>query len=315
MQSGTARQPANGYSEQPNRPAFRTVAEQIADHERRQAQRELEQWTDLDDLGILDLDLWAEDRLPAVEWMVDRHFLKGTVGLVSGDGGIGKSTLMQQLATSAVMGLPWLGCELEPGPALMLACEDDYVMLLHRHKAIVQHLGIPFHAPKEAGLQLWPRVGQDNTLMTFGKDTGWKVMGTHWWQRVALRVKRNKTKYLIIDTSTQTFDGNQNDERQVMQFITQLRQLALAMGGCVIITKHPSLSGRALGTGESGNVAWNNSVRSRFYLHKDKQKNLLWRGMKSNYGPVGEDLPLRWDRGVFVIDRPEPDYESRYQNY
>lgn len=292
--------------------SVRSVDDQISEYERREAQRELEDWVALDDLGILDLDMWSEDRLPNVEWMVERHFLKGTVALVSGDGSIGKSTIMQQLATCATMGMPWLGFGVEKGPALLLACEDDFVQLLHRHRSITRWLGIPFHAPKQCGLQLWPRVGQENTLMSIGRDTGWKMAGTHWFERVSLRCKRQGIKYLIIDTSTQTFDGNQNDERHVMQFISALRQLALAMEGCVIITKHPSLSGRALGTGESGNTAWNNSVRSRFYMHKDRQGQLVWKGMKSNYGPLGEDLPLRWQDGVFILDEPEAGYEERY---
>jgi RecA-family ATPase len=295
-------------------PAFigRTVREQSEDYERRKAQQALEQWVAIDDLGIIDLDAWSEDRLPNVEWMVDKHFMKGTVALVSGDGGVGKSTLMQQLATCAVMGLPWLGFELEQGPALLLACEDDFIQCLHRHRAIIRSLGIDFHAPKHHGLQIWPRVGQDNDLCWIGRDSGWKMAATHLWERVALRCRRQGIKYLIIDTATQTFSGNQNDERHVMQFISMLRQVAIAMEGVVIITKHPSLSGRALGTGESGNTAWSNSCRSRFYLHYDKEKRLLWKAMKSNYGPKGEDLPLRWQDGVFIIDRPEASYSERY---
>ena len=292
--------------------SVRSVDDQISDYERREAQRELEQWVALDDLGILDLDMWSEDRLPDAEWMVDKHFLKGSVGIVAGDGGVGKSTLMQQLVTCAAMGLPWLGFHLERGPGLLLACEDDYIQLLHRHRAITRMLGIPFHAPKQGGLQIWPRVGQDNSMMYLDRST-WKMAPTHLFERICLRCKRQGIKYLIVDTATQTFRGNQNDETQVMDYISAWRQLALAMEGCVIITKHPSLSGRALGTGESGNTAWSNSARSRFYLHKDKGTGkLLWSIRKSNYGPADIELPLRWQAGAYVLDEPEEHYEERY---
>jgi RecA-family ATPase len=292
--------------------AIRSVPEQIDDYERKQAQRELEQWVQIDDLGIIDFDLFSEDRLPQLEWMVENHFLKGTVALVAGDGGIGKSTLMQHLATCCVMGAPWLGFHVEKGAALMLACEDDLVPLLHRHRAIVRHIGVGWDEPKLNGLQIWPRVGQDNSMMYLDRPT-WQMAPTHLFERVALRCRRQGIKYLIVDTATQTFRGNQNDETQVMDYISAWRRVAIAMEGVVVITKHPSLSGRALGTGESGNTAWTNSVRSRFYLHRDKQKNLLWKGMKQNYSSNVDEIPLRYQSGVFVLDKPENDADAYYK--
>ena len=106
-------------------------------------------------------------------------------------------------------------------------------------------------------------------------------------------------------TAFPTFGGYQNDEQQVVQFCNQLRRLAVAIQGCVIITKHPSVAGRALGTGESGSVSWNNSVRSRMYLHRDKEDRTILKTMKNNYGRIGDTIPLRWERGCFVRDEPE----------
>ena len=88
------------------------------------------------------------------------------------------------------------------------------------------------------------------------------------------------------------------DEVQVDDFITELRRLAIAIQGVVILTKHPSVTGRALGTGESGSVAWNNSVRARLYMHESKA-GLELKGMASNYSRKLESIPLVWERGVF----------------
>jgi len=68
----------------------------------------------------------------------------------------------------------------------------------------------------------------------------------------------------------------------------------------VILTKHPSATGRALGTGESGSVQWENSVRARLYLHQHKSLGLVLSGMKSNYSRKLEPMALEWSRGVFV---------------
>jgi RecA-family ATPase len=60
----------------------------------------------------------------------------------------------------------------------------------------------------------------------------------------------------------------------------------------------------ASGTGISGSTAWNNSVRSRLYLEQvnDDADARVLKFMKSNYGPKGKPLALRYQRGLFVHD-------------
>ena len=235
---------------------------------------------------------------PARDWMVEGCFLKGTVALIAGDGGIGKSLLCQQLATSAVLGCPWLGLSLQAGRALYLACEDDGDELHRRQVAVNRDLGYEMADVLDAGLELIPRVGQDNAIMAFDRPS-WRMKRTSLMDKLVLRCREEGVQYVIVDTATQTFRGNQNDETQVADYITELRRLAIAIQGVVVLTKHPSMAGRALGTGESGNVAWHNSVRSRLYLHEHKALGLVLSGMKSNYSRKLDPVPLVWERGVF----------------
>ena len=234
---------------------------------------------------------------PARDWMVEGCFLKGTVALIAGDGGIGKSLLCQQLATSACLGAAWLGLTLKPGRALYLACEDDGDELHRRQYSINRDLGYDMADVLDAGLDLIPRVGQDNALMLFDRQK-WRMVRAGLMDKLVHRCRETGIQYVIVDTATQTFRGNQNDEIQVADYITELRRLAVAIQGVVVITKHPSMAGRALGTGESGNVAWHNSVRSRLYLHEHKALGLVLSGMKSNYSRKLDPVPLKWERGV-----------------
>ena len=75
----------------------------------------------------------------------------------------------------------------------------------------------------------------------------------------------------------------------------------------MVLTTHPSLSGRAKGTGESGSTAWNNAVRSRLYLTAAKDdeddEDRDWRTLqrkKGNYAAAGGEVRLHWRNGVFV---------------
>lgn len=222
------------------------------------------------------------------------------------------SLLVQQLLTSAVLGEAWLGLSLKAGKALFFACEDDEDELHRRQADINRSIGAAMRDVLASGLELHGRTGRDNALARLDRRE-WKMLATDLLARLGQRCMREGIQYVVIDTATQTFAGNQNDEQQVVQFINQLRRLAIAIQGIVVITKHPSLSGRALGTGEGGSTSWNNSVRSRLYMREDKDGQLLLSGMKANYGKRLEKIPLRWDRGVFLVDAPEPSYDERYR--
>jgi RecA-family ATPase len=86
-----------------------------------------------------------------------------------------------------------------------------------------------------------------------------------------------------------------------------MRGLAIASGAAVILASHPSLTGISSDTGMSGSTAWHNGPRARGYFKKatdsegDDLRVLEWR--KNNYGPISENIVLRWRNGVYV---PEP---------
>lgn len=242
---------------------------------------------------------------PRRDWMVDNLFVRGTVGMLSGAGSIGKSLLCQQLATCAVLGLPWLGMTLKRGKALFMGCEDDGDEMHRRQRDINAAYGCSMEDVCEAGLELIPRIDKDNVLMRLDKAE-WRMRPTRLMVSLIRRCREHGIQYLFEDTASDTFDGNQNDERHVRDFVTENRKIAVMMGGIVIFTKHPSQVGLNDGSGESGSRQWNNKVRSRLYLHSEKDGSLVLEHVKSNYSAKGVKIPLKWKNGVFIVDTPEP---------
>ena len=59
-------------------------------------------------------------------------------------------------------------------------------------------------------------------------------------------------------------------------------------------------SGMNSGDGTSGSTHWNNAARSRLYFSSVKDDDTLreLQVKKSNYGPKGETVRVRWQRGV-----------------
>jgi RecA-family ATPase len=117
---------------------------------------------------------------------------------------------------------------------------------------------------------------------------------------------------IVIDPAADVFGGNEIDRTEVRQFIQKLSGLALDYGCAVLLLSHPSLSGLASRTGTSGSTAWSNSVRSRLYLEAvqgDPDRRVL-KVMKANYGRTGEEIAIRWDDGVYVLDSIDPAAEA-----
>lgn len=256
-------------------------------------------------LDIIAPPKWQGIIAPPYDWMVDGCFLRGTVAMLSGDGGLGKSLLIQQLCTAAATGKAWLGLATKQCKSLAVFCEDDEDELHRRQEKINAHYGID-HGDIE-GAQYMSRVGQESMLAAF-RDKGEKMEQTAFFDQVQTAAKDFGAQIVVFDTVADVFSGDEIRRTQVRRFVTLLRRLALSIQGVVILTAHPSLQGMSTGTGLSGSTAWNNSVRSRLYLTASKDadadqeaRNERWlKTMKNNQGAYGDKIQLRWSDGVFV---------------
>ncbi len=244
---------------------------------------------------------------PSFNWMVDGCFLRGTVAMLSGDGGLGKSLLMQQLCTAAALGKPWLGLATQKVKTFAMFCEDDEDELHRRQARINEHYGCDY-GDLESTLYL-SRVGLDTPLAELDKRTD-TMRATEHYNQLLHAVTDFGAQIVVLDTVADVFWGDEIRRGQVRKFVTLLRRIAVRIQGCVILTAHPSVSGMASGTGLSGSTAWNNSVRARLYLTRaskasdedqdaEERNERFLKTMKNNQGPYGDRVRLRWEDGVF----------------
>jgi len=251
---------------------------------------------------------WQGQTPPPHDWIVDGCFLKGSVSILAGDGGLGKSLVCQQLCTAGALGIDWLGMGVTRCKTFFLGCEDD-VDELHRRQANINRR-YDCEMGDLGDMLMIERVGRDNAIMDFDRrnDDG---KPTLLYEQIRATLIDHGAQIAVFDTVADVFSGNEIVRNQVRRFITHLRRLAIELQGAVILTAHPSNEGMASGSGISGNRAWNNSVRSRLYLTKDGKKdegdkNVRWlKTVKANYGPSGGRIKLRWTQGVFIRDEPE----------
>jgi RecA-family ATPase len=255
-------------------------------------------------LPFINIAAWHERPVPERIWTVKDRIPGSNVTLLSGEGSVGKSILSLHLATAVVLGRDWLQSLPEPGPMIVVCCEDDTDELWRRLDLIFKFYGATYTDFKD--LHVSALAGEE-TLMAVPDRNG-IMQTTKLFGRTREAACDIKPRLIVLDNSADVFGGNENDRAQVRQFIGYLRGMAIAAGAGVLLTSHPSLTGISSGSGLSGSTSWNASVRSRLYFkrattEKDEEPDpdlRVLEVMKANYGPIGETITLRWTNGLFL---------------
>jgi RecA-family ATPase len=247
---------------------------------------------------------WEGKTIPSLRWTVRQRILKGNVAILSGDGAIGKTTIALQLAAAVSRGTDWLGAVIEEGgPALFFSAEEPADEIHRRMAMIVEHQGIGF--PDIANVHVHCRPGDDALLGAAEKGV---IRATPLLAQLTTEACDRRAALVIIEAAADVFAGDENVRGEVRQFMALLRQLAMKSDAAVLLLQHPSQAGMATGSGTAGSTHWNNAARSRLYFSAAKIRDgdepdtglRELRVMKSNYGPAGEIVRVRWQRGVFV---------------
>ena len=260
---------------------------------------------DLRPLPIIDPLRWQDATVPERRWIVPGLIPECQVTLLGGDGGLGKSLIAIQLLVACALGKAWVGHDARPCKVIGVFCEDDADEIHRRVGDVLRFYDASFSDLEH--LTLLSRVGEENQLLEYS-DQWTAGKPTAFYDRIKELVLDRGIELLILDSLHDFFAGNENSRPQARQFIGELRKIAVAMRGAVVLTAHPSLSGRNTGTGEAGSTAWNNAVRSRLYLTAPRQDDDAsadrdyreLRTKKSNYSGNGDVTRLRWRDGVFV---------------
>lgn len=264
-------------------------------------------WDDPNPPGVMEFVAGADyagNTIPTRQFIDTARLLpQRQVILLNGDGGVGKSLLALQLAVAVASGTPWIGLTVATGPVIYLSAEDDRDELHMRLVEICTAEGVDL-----AGLHTLytvPMAGKNAVLAQEQRNGGMRP--TDLFDELEREVAARSPVLVTLDNLADTYSGNENNRSSAQQFIGMLRGLAMRHDTTVLLLGHPSLSGRASGTGESGSTAWNNSVRSRLYLQVpegvdalDQPDLRLLEAKKGNYAPRGGRFSLKWVDGRFI---------------
>ncbi|MER9900109.1 AAA family ATPase [Mesorhizobium sp. M0130] len=259
---------------------------------------------------------WCGLPVPRREWFIEDMVPMRQVTILNGDGGVGKSLLALQIAAASAMSVDTLGLEPLAKPVLYLGAEDGADEFHRRLADIVAHHGAGFDDLFR--FRLLPLADRDALLCV--PNRAGVMEPTTLWKRIVATIQDLKPGLVVLDTAADLFGGDEIKRSQVRQFISMLRKVAMESECAIMLLAHPSVAGMQSGSGSSGSTAWNNSVRSRLYLTRPEGKDdsdpdaRVLTTKKINYGKVGNELRMRWQDGVFVLDDGKPTAASGLLN-
>ncbi len=236
-------------------------------------------------------------------WVVQHRIPAGEVTLLTGPGGLGKSTIAIQLQVCLAARLDWLGYKTIQAPTIGLYCEEDHNELARRFQGVRRRLGVGWR--DMANAVYFPLKGQEVLLAHIDRFEGLvepsSVMG-----EVKEYITRLGAKLCVLDSLNRLFQGSENDRPSVTGWLRELELLATQTQCAILLLAHPSKSALLDGSGYSGSTAWDSMVRARAYLSyqhipdpalltdADRANPILklaWK--KSNYSARSPDIELQ----------------------
>lgn len=146
--------------------------------------------------------------VPAREWFWQDYIPWHQVTLLSGAGGINKTTFGMQLMASSAQSNPCLKMETRACKAFGVFCEDSEEEVHRRFADILTHFGASF-GDLEDRMAWISREGAGLDLATFPYDGG--VEPTMEFHRLVRTVTDFGAQFLLLDSLHDLFTGNENN--------------------------------------------------------------------------------------------------------
>lgn len=262
--------------------------------------------------GCVDAAEWVGSEAPHRRFIIPGWLIRGSAGLLSGQEGVGKSLIAQQMMTCAAAGVPFLGLDVAPVKAAYITCEDPIDELWRRQESINKALGISMASLGDRLLLVSLKGQIGNELGTFDSDG--RLTPTARFKQIRAKLLAYGAQLFTLDNAAHLFPGNENARHDVAAFLGLIERLSEDIDGAGVLLAHPNkqhAQGNKQGNEYSGSTGWSAHVRNRLFLdwaEEDGEGQPLGgdgrvlRKSKANYGKKGEEITFRWHEWAFVTD-------------
>lgn len=246
-------------------------------------------------LADVSLASLATAALPEVRYAINPLIpLDGYVTLLGGHGGAGKSNLALAMAAHFAAGKPWNAMPTGRGAVLYVSLEDGAALVRYRLRRICDAYGLDHGAVIER-LRVLDGSWGDTALAVEHAANGVRMLvPTEALEELADAAKG--AELILVDNGSDAFAGDENNRRQVRQFMRMLADVGRDSGAGVVLLVHVDKSAARFSANRnsySGSTAWHNSARSRLALvEREGRVELIQE--KHNLGRSADPIPLHW---------------------
>jgi hypothetical protein len=232
----------------------------------------------------------------------------GKVGFFVGEGGIGKSWALTQLAVSVVTGVPWLDTfsipEGSQGGVLMAMGEEDPEEMHRRLRDVVEALGLAAHHMSVLEKMLWP-LPLAGHILEFLSEGNRSWDHEHFEQVLRDAAPLGGWKLIVLDPASRFMGIDaEKDNAYATRFVQLLEQLTELPGNPTVLCSHHTNKTSRMTAGQ-GNRA--GAIRGASALVDGAR----WQGNLSYHWPEDATEPDE-GRAVFTVTKsnygpkPEP---------
>lgn len=247
----------------------------------------------------LEIVCMADVKPKSIQWLWQNWVAIGKVSVLAGEGGVGKSTILCDLAARTTLGQRWPddAPASKPGSVIILTAEDDLEdTLAPRLLAAGADMSRVFNIRSVRG--------EDLVRRSFSLQAD--------LDRLEREIQiRGNVRLVIIDPVSSYLgrvDSHKNSE--VRSVLEPLGEMAGRMGVAVICNNHFSKGGGTANNRIIGSVAFVNQARSAFIVTKDAEDEgrLLLINSKTNIAPI--KCAMAYRIGSFTVTDGASDIET-----
>jgi len=216
--------------------------------------------------------------IPQKTWWAWKNYVPmGTVTIIAGTAGVGKSTILTRMAADWTRGILPGDLAGMPVSVLMAAGEDDFSrQVVPKLKAAgadlerVEEFYVEMDTSAGKGIQTMFQLGDDlDDLRADIEDSGARVV--------------------ILDPIISFMDGSPDRPKEVRAALDPVAKLAQELNVAIVCVMHWRKGHGTIAEKLSGAHAWRDICRSYIAVAKDKQTgNTVAQQDKNNYGPDGD---------------------------
>ena len=256
---------------------------------------------------VTDCADYGSRTIPPQEWVLPNMIPVAELTMLSGDGGLGKSTLCAQIGIACVTGTKLFGKAVRECSVGIFNAEQSEREFSLRLNGVMSRLdGIDY---KNIRGLIDMNASDDDASLTRFNPANDKIEATPILGMLEQTIRDHGLECVFIDSLADVFQHNEVNRREVRAFCNHLRRVAHRTGCAIVLIAHPSKSALHGDRKEtSGSTAWRNSPRCVLDLSSSKDdegdsiKNAVTlETVKSNLGPTGDKLELQFHEGAFVL--------------